>query len=75
MEYTKEKETELKEGIASGETEAAPYVLGNNSGCDYCAYRDICGFDTEVEGYRYRSLEKHSLDEVVELICRKLEEK
>lgn len=75
LEYTKEKETELKEGIASGETEAAPYVLGNNSGCDYCAYRDICGFDTEVEGYRYRSLEKHSLDEVVELICRKLEEK
>lgn len=75
LEYTKEKETELKEGIASGETEAAPYVLGNNSGCDYCTYRDICGFDTEVEGYRYRSLEKHSLDEVVELICRKLEEK
>ncbi len=74
LDYIKVKEAELKEEIASGRTEAAPYVLGNHSGCEYCAYRDICRFDTEMEGFEYRNLEKHSLEVVMSLIQGKLEE-
>lgn len=74
LDYVKVKEVELKEEIASGRTEAAPYVLGNHSGCEYCAYRDICRFDTEIEGFEYRNLEKHSLEVVMSLIQGKLEE-
>ena len=38
------------------------------TGCDYCAYRAICGFDTRIEGYEYRRLEKYSKEDVLEKI-------
>ena len=49
-----------------GEVQAAPYELGDATGCDYCACRDICGFDQRIEGYRFRKLEKYTLEEAVE---------
>lgn len=65
LRYTQKKEKELKEQIFEGHAEAFPYELGGNTGCDYCAYRDICGFDPRLEGYGYRILEKLSRDEVM----------
>ena len=69
LRYTKEKEQELKTKIFEGHAEAAPYELGGSTGCDYCAYRDICGFDPRLDGYEYRILEKLSRDEVIAQIC------
>lgn len=64
--YTKKKERELKERILSGETRAWPYELGTETGCDYCAYRDICGFDDRLEGCEYQHMDKLDRDEAVE---------
>ena len=66
--YTKKLEKKLKDKIAEGEVQAAPYELGGATGCDYCAYRAICGFDTRIDGYEYRKLEKYSKEDVLEKI-------
>ena len=68
LSYTKKLEKKLKERIAEGEVQAAPYEMGGATGCDYCAYRAICGFDTRIEGYEYRKLEKYSKEDVLEKI-------
>lgn len=72
LEYTKEKEAELKVQMAQGDAAAAPYELGGSTGCDYCAYRSICGFDARLDGYEYRKLEKYSREEVMEQIRQEL---
>ena len=46
--------------------QAEPYELNGATGCDYCGCRDICGFDPRIAGFRYRQLEKYSLEEAVE---------
>ena len=56
-----------------GEANAAPYEMGNATACDYCACRDICGFDQRVDGYAFRTLEKYSVEEAVEKMKERLE--
>ena len=73
--YTKEKERELKEQMYAGDVQAAPYELGDTSGCDYCPFRDICGFDPRIEGCGYRRLEKYSLEEAIEKMKEKTDRK
>ena len=66
--FAKKKEQELKAQMGGGHAEAAPYELNGSTGCDYCAYRGICGFDPRLDGYAYRSLENYSKEEVMEHI-------
>lgn len=45
--------------ILSGNISASPYRLKANkdqNACTYCEYRDVCGFDPDVEGYSYRDI-------------------
>lgn len=44
--------------ILAGEAGIRPYQLDNGTGCDYCPYHTICGFDPRIPGYEYRVLEK-----------------
>lgn len=71
LEYTRQKETDLKTKMAEGHAEISPYELGESTGCDYCAYRDICGFDKRLSGCEYRVLEKYPAAEAVEKIREK----
>ena len=73
LKYTKEKERGLKEEIYAGEAAAAPYELGDGTGCDYCPYMDICGFDPRIDGCTYRRLEKLSMEEAVEAMGKTVE--
>ncbi len=74
LSYTKRKEEELKESMYSGDVGTAPYELGEATGCDYCPFRDICGFDLRIDGCRYRKLEKYSLEEAIGKMNEKLGE-
>lgn len=65
LEYAAEKERSLKEQMYAGEIQAEPYEMGDTTGCDYCAYKDICGFDPRLDGCHYRSLKKMSVEEAV----------
>ena len=66
LEYAKDKEQSLKEEMYQGKVQADPYQLGEASGCDYCVYHDICGFDQRISGYSFKRLEKFSLEEAVD---------
>lgn len=60
----------LKEGteIMEGRIEAAPYRFGDKTGCDYCEYAGICGFDQKLPGSEYRNLAKLDRREIWEKI-------
>lgn len=58
---------ETKE-ILSGATEIAPYKLKKKTGCDYCPYASVCGFDKKSGG-KYRVLAPLSDAEVFAKLC------
>ena len=72
--YAQKRRTDLQEAMYRGKAEALPYEMGTQNGCTYCPYRDICGFDEQIEGYEYRKLEKLPKEIVMEKIMAKLEE-
>ncbi len=51
--------------ILLGDTKAQPYRLGGKTGCDYCPYRNICGFDYRLPGYQFREMEHMSREEAI----------
>ena len=55
--YVNHKIREIGQKIFDGEIAAKPYQLGDETGCDYCPYHGICGFDPSVPGQNYRKLE------------------
>ena len=40
-------------------------MLGTETGCDYCAYHDICGFDVRLDGCEYNRMEKYDKEEAL----------
>ena len=56
--YVKETVTKAGRRILGGDVAAAPYELDGRSGCDYCPYHMVCGFDARIPGFFYRKLEK-----------------
>ena len=48
----------FKSRILKGEITPKPYCLGNEKGCDYCEYNELCGFDLKLNGYNYNRLRK-----------------
>ena len=71
LRYAAEKRTWLGQEIKRGIADASPYVMGQRTGCDYCGYRHICGFDQQIEGYDYRRLPKLGQEEVLNEIEKK----
>lgn len=63
--YTRKKVRELGSEMMEGNTAAEPYLQEKKSGCDYCGYRSVCGFDEKIPGYGYRRLEKTMKDEEI----------
>lgn len=66
MKYAANKVEEIRQKILSGDVKVNPYRRGTETSCDYCSYRQICGFDTKMEGYRYREIEAMSVDKVIQ---------
>ena len=53
--------------IFAGEASVRPYRLEDKTGCDYCPYHTVCGFDVRLPGFEYRKLEKFdSAEEILE---------
>lgn len=68
MKYAVNKVEEIRQKILSGDVKVNPYRRGTETSCDYCSYRQICGFDTKMEGYRYREIDAMSVDKVIQTI-------
>lgn len=65
MEHAVRKIEEAHRGIMNGEADVLPYRKGQETGCDYCKYRHVCGFDLKIPGYGYRDIEKLSKEQVI----------
>ena len=57
-EFAKHQAKETGKKILEGNIDVAPYELGDRTGCDYCPYHAVCGFETQIPGYEYKSLKK-----------------
>ena len=52
---TREQIEKLAEEILDGNASAEPAVWDKDKeACTYCPYKEVCGFDLSVDGYRYR---------------------
>lgn len=63
--YVNRKIQEIGQKIFAGEVSARPYRLGDETGCDYCPYHGICGFDDSTPGQGYRKLAQIKDDEEI----------
>lgn len=68
LDYAVIKREQLKYKMQAGNTDPKPYQMGQQTGCDYCPYHDICGFDDTIAGYEYHEMKDFSKDEVMEKI-------
>lgn len=55
--YVNHKIKKVGRQIFGGDISANPYQLGEGTGCDYCPYHGVCGFDAAMPGQDYRKLE------------------
>ncbi|HCX65339.1 MAG TPA: hypothetical protein DHN33_09040 [Eubacteriaceae bacterium] len=56
--------------IVEGNIEITPARSKGFVACDYCDYKNICQFDTQIEGNRYRYLQHLKDDEVLEKLSK-----
>lgn len=71
--FAKKQMQDVKEEILGGNAERKPFSLGNSTGCDYCPYHAVCGFEEKIEGYEYRKLEKLDSEEALEKMRKEVE--
>lgn len=50
--------------ILDGKAAINPYEQKGRTGCDYCTYAGICGFDGKIPGYGFRRLNQMKKDDV-----------
>lgn len=62
--YVNGKMRDIGSRILAGETGAVPYERKGRTACDYCQYREVCGFDPKIPGTRYQRLKEYKSEEV-----------
>lgn len=62
--YVKNKIREMGFNVLSGDVAPKPYELDGRSGCDYCGFKGICGYDKSIKGFESRKLKKLKPEEV-----------
>ena len=62
--FVNEKMRDIGKRILEGETAMHPYERKGRTACDYCTYREICGFDTKIPGAGFRRLHEYKPEEI-----------
>lgn len=55
-EYVRGRCKKVGQEILQGGIGLLPYKQGTRTGCDYCPYHAVCGFDRKTSGFAYRKL-------------------
>lgn len=66
--YVNYKIKQIGMDIMQGKIEINPYEQSGGTSCDYCEYKNVCGFDEGISGYGYRRLENLEAQEAMERI-------
>ncbi|MDO5417983.1 MAG: PD-(D/E)XK nuclease family protein, partial [Lachnospiraceae bacterium] len=62
--YVRSRCRKAGQEILDGDIRMQPYKQGNRTGCDYCPYHAVCGFDRKAAGYGYRKLRSIKPEEI-----------
>lgn len=57
-EYAMKKAGELGRRIADGDVEVNPCTYRQQNSCEYCQFKNVCGFDGRIPGYEIRELQE-----------------
>ena len=68
MDYAHQRIVKDAEKILNGDINIRPTKEGGRSGCEYCAFGSLCGFDTQLAGFDYRRPRKLNKDTIKKLI-------
>lgn len=63
--YVNEVLVKTGKRIFAGDVSVKPYQLEGRTGCDYCPYHTVCGFDLGIDGYEYKKLQKFDSEESI----------
>lgn len=63
--YVNHKIRQIGAGILDGTISASPCEHNGNQACTYCAYKNVCGYDSRIGGYQMRKLEKLGTEEAL----------
>lgn len=66
--YSKKLIKEISSEIMSGNTEIKPYYLNKKTGCDYCPYKTICGFDINNKDNNYNYIKSYDKEYLLDMI-------
>ena len=58
------------EQIMDGDINIRPYQMETRTGCDYCPYHSVCGFDPKIDGFCYEKNKKLQEEEIWSSIYR-----
>lgn len=64
--FVRKKIQELGSRIMEGEIAPVPYERKQRTGCDYCPYHSVCGWDSKIPGSRRRRLKERKPEEIWE---------
>ena len=63
--YAGKKIVEIGRQMMDGCVSVNPYERGDEDSCQYCSYKNVCGFDPSIPGYRKRNLEEEEQEELL----------
>lgn len=73
MDYVQDKAKKIGREILKGNTSVNPFERQKENACEYCPYKEVCGFDEKLPGYGYRRLENYKSDELWPLMKEEME--
>lgn len=56
---------EISKEILGGNIAIKPYNKKGKTPCEYCTYKEICGFDVRMRGNKYNYIENKSKDDII----------
>lgn len=62
--FVREKMKEFGNRIMAGDLAVNPYIRNGKTGCDYCSFQSVCGFDKKTPGYEYRRLKEAAPEDI-----------
>ena len=66
--YAKKIIKEISSEILDGNIDIKPYYLNKKTGCDYCEYKSICGFNINNKDNNYNYINSYDKDYLLDLI-------
>ena len=66
--HTRERMRQDAAEILNGNIDIRPYRYGQDTGCDHCRFKGICGFTVNTEGYGYRLVKKADAEKTIGLL-------